>query len=267
MSTTAGTLSVSDYIEHHLQHLQLNVHTMTIEPSRSFWTLNLDTLIVSIIIGVIFLATFYFAARRATAGTPGKWQNFVETCVEKVDDIVKESFHGTSNLIAPLAMTIFIWVFLLNFMDLVPVDWFPRLLQLCGVEHFKVVATADPMFTFGLSIPVFILIVFYNFKSKGALGLAKEMLSRPFGWWLFPVNVAFRLVEECVKPLSLSFRLFGNLFAGELVFILIAAMIPWYIQWAPGFIWTTFHLLIILIQAFIFMMLTIVYLSMAHDTH
>ena len=178
--------------------------------------------------------------------------------------MVKESFHGDSRLIAPLSLTIFVWVFLMNFMDLIPVDLLPRLLSLVGVEHFKAVPTADPMMTFGLSIPVFFLIVFYNFKIKGFKKLGIEVLSRPFGWYLIPINIVFRLIEEVVKPISLSLRLFGNLFAGELIFILIA-LLPFWAQWLPGGIWAVFHILIILIQAFIFMILVIVYMDMAHQ--
>tara|TARA_R110000868_G_C10503320_1_gene731371 strand:- start:94 stop:555 length:462 start_codon:yes stop_codon:yes gene_type:complete len=153
----------------------------------------------------------------------------------------------------------------MNAMDLLPVDLLPRLLSSVGVEHFKSVPTADPNATFAMSISVFLLIIFFNIKVKRH-HLLKEMLTVPFGPWLFPVNLAFRLIEECVKPLSLALRLFGNMFAGELIFILIA-ILPWWIQWGPGGIWAIFHILIITLQAFLFMMLTIIYLSMAHDSH
>lgn len=259
-------LTAAEYIQHHLTHLQYNVQTGVIGPDHSFWVLNLDTMFVSIGLGVLFLAIFYAVARRIHSRVPGKLQNFVELVLETVDGMVKESFHGKSQLVGPLALTIFIWVFLMNFMDLLPVDLIPRALGLVGVDHFKVVPTADPMMTFGLSITVFILILFYNAKAKGFKGWTKEILSQPFGWYLLPLNVAFRVLEDCVKPLSLSLRLFGNLFAGELIFILIAVM-PWWAQWLPGSIWAVFHILIILIQAFIFMMLTIVYLNMAQESH
>lgn len=256
-------LTPAKYIEHHLHHW----HYKLPFGHSSFWTLNVDTLLVSAVLGVLFLGLFYFVARRATVGVPRGWQNFVELLVEFVDKTVKESFHGESKLIGPLALTIFIWVFLMNFMDLIPVDLLPRIMSDgFNVGYFKAVPTADPMLTFALSITVFFLIVFYNLKSKGLFGLIKEMLSKPFGWYLFPINIAFRLLEELVKPLSLALRLFGNMFAGELIFILIAVM-PWWIQWAPGGIWAIFHILIITIQAFIFMMLTIVYLSMAQEKH
>ena len=261
-------LSPSDYIQHHLQHLQFNVKTMSwTHGSQSFWVLNVDTLAVSILLGFLFLGVMYIVARKARQGVPRGMQNFIEWGVETVNDLVKESFHGSNPLIAPLALTIFTWVFLMNFMDLLPVDLIPRLLGYVGVGHFKVVPTADVSLTFALSISVFLMIIYYNFKAKGPKNLLIEVLSRPFGWWFLPVNVFFRLVEEFAKPLSLSLRLFGNLFAGELIFVLIAALIPFWFQFIPGGIWAIFHILIITIQAFIFMMLTVVYLSMAHETH
>lgn len=264
MST--GPISGADYIQHHLTHWQLNLRTGVIGPDHSFLVLNLDTLLVSVILGLLFLIGFYWAACKMHRETPGKWQNFVELCLESIDGMVKESFHGKSRLVGPLALTIFLWVFLMNFMDLLPVDLVPRLLGFAGVDHFKAVPTTDPMLTFALSLTVFILILFYNAKAKGLGGWSKEILSRPFGWWMLPVNVIFRLIDDCVKPLSLSLRLFGNLFAGELIFLLIALM-PWWMQWPLGSVWTIFHILIITIQAFIFMILTIVYLNMAQESH
>lgn len=260
-------MTPAQYIAHHLEHWQINLHTGKIGPDTGFWVLNLDTMIVSVILGILFVTIFSFIANRAHAGVPTGLQNFIELCIEKVDETVKETFHGTSNLIAPLALTIFAWVFVMNAMDLIPVDVLPRLLDLVGVHNFKAVPTADPTMTFALSIPVFVLIIFYNCKIKGFKNLGIEILSKPFGWYLFPINVMFRILEEVVKPLSLSFRLFGNMFAGELVFVLIAALLPWYAQWIPGGIWAVFHILVITIQALIFMMLTIVYLSMAHESH
>ncbi len=263
--SVSNTVTTADYVQHHLDYLRLDLHTMTLG-NGGFWTLNLDTFGVSLVCGVMFLGVFYAVARKATSGVPGRMQNFVEIIVSFVADLVKESFHGRSKLIAPLALTIFVWVFLMNFMDLIPVDLLPRLMAWMGLPYFRAVPTADPNLTFALSITVFALIVFYNFKIKGVFGLGKEMLVSPFGPYLFPINVAFRLLEELVKPLSLALRLFGNMFAGELIFILIALM-PWWIQWTVGGVWAIFHILIITIQAFIFMMLTIVYLSMAHESH
>jgi F-type H+-transporting ATPase subunit a len=260
-------MTPGQYINHHFLHLTYNVKTHQWGGADNFWTINVDSLLVAWVLGFAFLALFRYVAVRVTSSTPGGLQNAVEGILDFVGGLVKESFHGKSELIAPLSLTIFLWVFLMNLMDLLPVDIFPRLLGTVGVEHFKIVPTADPNMTFGLSISVFFLVIYYNFKIKGPLGVLKETLTAPFGPWLFPVNIAFRLVEECVKPFSLSLRLFGNMFAGELIFILIAAMLPWWCQWIPGGIWAIFHILIITIQAFIFMMLTIVYLTMAHDTH
>jgi F-type H+-transporting ATPase subunit a len=262
MSTAA--LTQAEYVQHHLEHLSLSLNTFSYEPN-GFWTLNLDTLLVSLTLGLIIAFFMRMVAVRATPGVPGKLQNFVEIIVEFVQKSVSDTFHGTSVIIAPLALTIFVWVFMMNVMDLLPIDVLPRALENIGFTHFKSVPTADPNMTFAMSLSVFVLIIYYNFRIKG-WGLAKEVLTQPFGPWLFPLNIIFRFVEELVKPLSLALRLFGNMFAGELVFVLIA-LLPWWAQWFPGGIWSIFHILIISIQAFIFMMLTIVYLSMAHDTH
>lgn len=256
------TMTSAEYLQHHLTHWQWHI-----VPGSSFWTINLDTMIVSCLLGVMFLGFFYWAAKKATLASPGKFQCFVEAVVEYIDGTVREIHHGENKLIPPLALTIFIWIFLMNFMDLIPVDLIPRALHFFGVPYFKVVATADPSMTFALSITVFVLIIYYNFKIKGGLAVLKESLTSPFGPFLFPINLMFRLIDEFVKPMSLSLRLFGNMFAGELVFLLIAALIPWWIQWTVGGIWAIFHILIITIQAYIFMMLTIVYLSLAHEAH
>jgi len=258
-------ISAEEYVQHHMMHWKLNLHNFTFTDG-GFWTLNLDTILVSVVLGLIFIGLFYAIARRAVVGVPKRMQNFAEMAVEAVDNTVQDSFHGDRRFIAPLALTIFMWVFLMNFMDMVPVDLLPRLFGYAGVEHFKVVPTADPMLTFAMSITVFILIIFYNFKSKGPLGLTKEILSKPFGWYCMPINIIFRIIDECVKPMSLALRLFGNLFAGELIFILIA-LLPWWCEFTLGLVWTIFHLLVITIQAFIFMMLTIVYLSLAQESH
>jgi F-type H+-transporting ATPase subunit a len=259
-------LSPTQYIEHHLKHLELNLKTMHIGTDGGFWTLNLDTLIISLILGVLFIWGFRAVARRATAGAPRGWQNFVEIAVETVDSTVSETFHGNRRMVAPLALTIFVWVLLMNMMDLIPVDLIPWGLNFADVHHFKVVPTADLSLTLAMALSVFVICVFFNFKSKGGVGLLREVLSRPFGWWCLPINVLFRLIEEIAKPVSLSLRLFGNLFAGELIFVLIA-LLPWWLLVPLGFVWTLFHVLIILIQAFIFMMLTIVYIMMANDSH
>lgn len=257
--------TTAEYVQHHLQHLPLNLHNFTLT-ENGFWTLNLDTTLVSLFLGILFVTIFRFVANRATTGVPGKLQSAIEILVEFVGNTVKESFHGRSPLIAPLALTIFVWIFLMNFMDLLPVDLLPRIMALFGMHYFRSVPTADPNATFGMSIGVFFLIIYYSFKIKGARGFSKEILVSPFGKYLFPVNIFFNLLELGVRPVSLSLRLFGNLFAGELIFLLIA-LLPWWIQWTFGGIWAIFHILIILIQAFIFMMLTIIYISMAHESH
>lgn len=257
--------TAAEYVQHHLRHLPLNLSNFTLT-DHGFWTLNVDTIAVSWVLGLLFLGIFRYVATHMLVGVPGKLQNFVEILLEFVDKTVKESFHGESQLIAPLALTIFIWIFLMNFMDLLPVDLLPGLLGLVGLPYFRSVPTADPNATFGLSIAVFLLIIYYNFKIKGAGGLCKEVCVSPFGRYLVPINIVFRVLEEGVRPISLSLRLFGNLFAGELIFILVA-LLPWWIQWTFGGVWAIFHILIIVIQAFIFMMLTIVYLSMAHESH
>lgn len=260
-------MEASKYIAHHLGHLQLNLKTMTLTSGQAgFWVLNVDSLSLSIILGIVFLWVFRRVAARMSEGVPSGLQNGVEMMLEFVDKLVKETFHGTSQLIAPLALTLFMWIFLINFMDLVPVDLLPTILSLFHVEHFRSVPPADPNITFGLSIPVFLLIIFYNFRIKGFAQVGKEFMTQPFSIYLFPVNIIFKLIEELVKPLSLSLRLFGNLFAGELIFILIAVL-PWWIQFLPGAVWSIFHILIVVLQAFIFMMLTIVYLSMAQESH
>jgi F-type H+-transporting ATPase subunit a len=258
-------LSTTAYIQHHLQNLTLDTQTWTLG-NGGFWTLNLDTLFFSIVTGFLFLGLFRWVASYATSGVPGRLQNFVEVIVEFVRQQVKDSFHGKSALIAPLALTIFVWVFLMNFMDLLPVDLLPRLASLFGVHYLRVVPTTDPNLTFGLSLSVFALIIFYSIKIKGLKGYGRELFTTPFGAWLMPLNVIFNLLELLARPISLALRLFGNLYAGELIFILIA-LLPWWIQWSLGGVWAIFHILIITLQAFIFMMLTIVYLSLAHESH
>lgn len=266
MSAQDTTDMTAAYVQHHLEHLPLNLSNFTFTQGSPWTTINLDTTMISVLLGILFLSLFGMVARKMTSGVPGKLQNFIEIVVEFVDRTVKESFHGSSNLIAPLSLTIFIWVFLMNFMDLLPVDLLPRIGSLIGMPYFRSVPTADPNATFGMSIAVFFLIIFYSLKIKGPVGFTKELLVHPFGKYLFPINVLFNLLEQLVRPISLSLRLFGNLFAGELIFILLALM-DWRMQWVFGSIWGIFHILIILIQAFIFMMLTIVYISMAHEQH
>ncbi|MFT6834764.1 MAG: F-type H+-transporting ATPase subunit a [Francisellaceae bacterium] len=271
-STTEHLMTSSQYVQHHLTSWMFDFSTGNFGPSKSFWAIDLDAMIVAITLGIMFLSIFYIVGKKASSEkAPKGILSFVELLTEWIDNTVAETWYRPRSFITPLAITIFVWVLLMNLMDLLPVDLIPWVISLVSGTpyshvYFRVVPTANVSFTFGLSITVFLLIVFYNFKSKGPIGLAKEMLSSPFGPWAFPLNLAFRLIDEVVKPLSLALRLFGNLFAGELIFILIA-LLPWWIQWSLGGLWAIFHILIIVIQAFVFMMLTVVYLAMAQDDH
>lgn len=252
------------YIQHHLEHLTLNLKTLTIGEGGGFWTLNLDTMIVSIVLAVILFGGLRFVATRMKE-IPSGLQNISEMVLEFVGNSVSDIFHHKNELLPALALTIFLWVFAMNAMDLLPVDLLPTVAGYFGIKHFKSVPTADPNATFAMSLSILALILFYNIKIKKS-HLLKEMLTFPFGPYLFPVNLAFRILEECIKPISLALRLFGNMFAGELIFILIA-ILPFWAQWPPGAIWAIFHILVITLQAFLFMMLTIIYISMAHDNH
>jgi len=263
--SASGKLDTTLYIQHHLTNLSWQPQAL--QGSSSFWQFNADTLFFSIFLGCCFLGLFYFIGRKATSETPGAVQNLVEILVDFVDTQVKDTYHGRSKLIAPLALTIFVWIFLMNFMDLMPVDLLPKLGSFVGLENLRVVPTTDLNLTFGLSLSVFVLILYYNIKIKGVFGFVKELLLHPFGIWFIPVNIILSVVHEVAKPVSLALRLFGNMYAGELIFILIAALLPWSTQWLLGAPWAIFHILIITLQAFIFMMLTVVYLSMAHESH
>ncbi len=253
-----------EYIKHHLTNWTVGLGH---HASSSFFSVHLDTLLVSFVLGSLFFLVFLWGAHRATSGVPGRFQNILEAAVEWIDGVSQEYFTQRSPLVAPLALTIFFWVFLMNFMDLVPVDLLPRILSWFGVQHFRSVPTADPYTTFALSLGVFILLIYYNLKFKGISGVIRETLTQPFGIYMMPLNLFFHLMEAFVKPFSLSLRLFGNLFAGEMIFILIAALVPWYLQWLLGVPWALLHGLIITIQAFVFMLLTVVYLNMAAEMH
>ena len=259
-------MNAAHYIQHHLQSLQYDLVHQKMGSGGGFWTLNLDTLIVSWVLGAIFLISFIVAARKMTSGVPTRWQNCVETMVDFVNAQVKQTMNENDRFVASISVTIFMWVFLMNFMDLLPVDLLPQLFGMLGVEYLRVVPTADPNVTFALSISVFALLLIYSFYFKGFKGFMQEIFCHPFSIWAFPVNFVLKVVEELAKPISLALRLFGNLYAGELIFILIA-LLPWHSQWLLGGPWAIFHILIIVLQAFIFMMLTIVYLSMAKSHH
>jgi F-type H+-transporting ATPase subunit a len=271
----------AEYIRHHLQNLTWGqlpdgswgiAHSPEQASEMGFWAIHLDTMFFSIGLGVLFLYFFRKAAKQATAGVPGGLQNFAEWIVEFVDDSVKGSFSGKNPLVAPLALTIFLWIFLMNFMDLIAVDFFPHLAQLAGIPYLKVVPTTDPNATFGMAFGVFFLILYYSIKIKGIGGFAGELAFQPFGKLGAPVNLLLEGVNLVSKPISLSLRLFGNMYAGEMIFILIAIMYSagWTLGAFGGLLqvgWAIFHILIITLQAFIFMTLTIVYLDMAHQEH
>ncbi|MDT8409260.1 MAG: F0F1 ATP synthase subunit A [Wenzhouxiangellaceae bacterium] len=259
-AVAAAGSSPTEYVSHHLEHLTVG---------EGLWTFHVDTLFFSIALGALMVLMFWLAARRATSGVPGKLQNFVEVLVDFVDNSVKESFHGPRTFVAPLALTIFVWVFLWNLMDLVPVDYIPLFAHdVLGLEYMRVVPSADVNAPFALSLSVFVLILVYSIKGKGFAGFGREMLFHPFGRsiFLWPANILLNVVELIAKPVSLALRLFGNLYAAELIFILIA-MLPWWVQFLPGGAWAVFHILVVPLQAFIFMTLTVVYLSLAYEEH
>ncbi len=274
-----GKQTASQYIQHHLQNLQVCRNEdgwVWNECSGNFWAINVDSMVISLILGLVLCTLFRSVAKNATAGRPGKMQAIIEMLVDFVDGSVKDSFHGRNKLIAPLALTMVVWVFLMNLMDLIPVDFLPQIAHLTGVPYLKVVPTTDPNITFAMSLSIFVLILFYSLKVKGIGGFVAEMTMQPLNpkelgvpklFW--PLVMIFNLVLETVamlaKPLSLSLRLFGNMYAGELMFILIALLGLW--QLPLHFLWAVFHILIITLQAYIFMILSVVYLSQAHEAH
>src|SRR6202790_3090538 len=276
--------SANEYILHHLTFLSNKEPQGIVDFSVIHW----DSVFFSILLAIVFAGLFYLAARKATAGVPGKFQNFVELVVEFIDTQVKDSFHGTTKLLAPLALTIFCWVFLFNAMDVLPVDLLPAIGHGLGFEHLKVVPSTDLNITFAMSLTVFILIIYYSIKMKGLGGFVAEFTLQPFSAknpiakvLLIPANLILEVVPFIARPISLSLRLYGNLFAGEMIFLLLAALTlhgmtqlqsagGWALLLAQivlAFVWAVFHLLVITLQAFIFMVLTVVYLAMAHEHH
>ena len=271
----SGTVTSSEYISHHLTNLTFGnhpesgwglAHSAKEAAEMGFWAINVDTMVFSVGLGLLFLWLFQKVAKSATAGVPGNTQNFVETIIEFVDDNVKSIFHHKNAMIAPLALTIFVWVFLMNTMDLFPVDWLPFIAGEMGVHFLKVVPTTDVNATAGMALAVFALIIYYSIQQKGVKGFVAELTLQPLGKWLLPFNLFLEVVGLLAKPISLALRLFGNMYAGEMIFILIA-LLPFWAQWVLSVPWAIFHILVITLQAFIFMVLTIVYLAMAHDNH
>ncbi|MCU7907217.1 MAG: F0F1 ATP synthase subunit A [Candidatus Thiodiazotropha sp. (ex Epidulcina cf. delphinae)] len=282
------TLTSGEYIKHHLTNLTFGkhadggwgiAHSAAEAKEMGFWAIHLDTMFWSLLLGALFLYFFSKTAKSATRGIPGGVQNFVEWIVEFIDSSVRGSFSARNTLVAPLALTIFVWIFLQNLMDLVPVDVIPEISKLLGIHFMKVVPSTDPNATFGMAIGVFLLVLFYSIKIKGVGGFVGELTLQPFSsknpvvnLLFIPINFILEFVSLAAKPISLALRLFGNMYAGEMIFILIAIM------YNAGLIlglfggvlqlgWAIFHILIITLQAFIFMTLTIVYLDMAHHEH
>jgi F-type H+-transporting ATPase subunit a len=279
-------LSAGEYIHHHLTFLSNKESSGILDFSTIHW----DSIFFSVLLAVLFAGSFYLAARKAKAntGVPRGFQSFVELVVWKIDEQVRDSFHGDSKLIPPLALTIFSWVLLFNAMDILPVDLLPAIAHGFGIQHLKVVPSTDVNVTFALSLSVFALIIFYSIKMKGLGGFIAEFTLQPFvaknpvvKVILIPFNLLLEIVPFLARPISLSLRLYGNLFAGEMIFLLLAALTlqgvqqlshfsGWLflvLQFALALVWAIFHLLVITLQAFIFMVLTVVYLSMAHEHH
>lgn len=286
MSTEAHTSA--EYIKHHLQNLTYGqlpdgtwgvAHSGEEAKAMGFWALNLDTFFMSLILGAAFLFVFRSVAKNIVAGTPNGLQNFCEWAIEFIDNSVRGSFSAKNNMVAPLALTIFFWVFCMNMMDLLPIDYVPHLMTALGVPFFKVVPSTDPNATFGMAFGVFFLVLYYSIKVKGIGGFMGELTLQPFGKWGMPVNFLLEGVNLIAKPISLALRLFGNMYAGEMIFILIALMGGTWAGLSVGGAtlygsqillslgWAIFHILIVTLQAFIFMTLTVVYLDMAHQEH
>ena len=266
----------SEYIQHHLTNLTYGrfetgewgfAHSAADIAEMGFYSIHVDTMFWSITLGILFLGVFTFVANKATAGVPGNLQNFCELAIEFVEDNITQVFGNRPNVIVgPLSLTILVWVFLMNMMDLVPVDLIPLFAQeVLHIPYMKVVATTDPNATLGMSLSVFILVIYYNFKIKGPIKFGAGLVTHPIPHWsMYWFNFILEIVDMLAKPLSHGLRLFGNLYAGEMIFILIA-LLPFYAQWALSLPWAIFHILIICLQAFVFMILTIVYLSQAHE--
>lgn len=267
----------TEYIQHHLQNLTYGyhpengwslAHSAAEAQEMGFWAIHLDSMGWSIAMGALFIWLFRMVGKAATTGVPGKLQCAIEMVFEFVEGTVRGAFlSGRNSLIAPLALTLFVWIFLMNLLKLVPVDLGPALFAKLGVEYMKIVPTTDPNVTLGMALGVFCLIIFYSIKVKGAGGFVKELSFTPFNHWsLVPFNLVMEIIGLLVKPLSLGLRLFGNMFAGEVIFLLIA-LLPFWISWTLNVPWAIFHILVITLQAFIFTVLTVVYLNAAHEHH
>ena len=272
--------SSAEYIQHHLTNLTYGqlpdgswgfAETGQQASEMGFYSIHVDSMFWSLLLGIVFCSLFRVVASSATSGVPGLLQCSIEALVDFIDELTTSIFQHKNPLIAPLALTIFVWVFLMNFMDLIPVDWIPQLAHLVGINYMKVVPSTDPNVTMSMAFSVFILILYYSVKQKGLGGFIKELTSHPLpSKWAIPVNLLLELVNLIAKPISLGLRLFGNMYAGEMIFILIAlmfsasfgiALFGGLLHW----VWAVFHILIITLQAFIFSVLTIVYLAQAYE--
>jgi F-type H+-transporting ATPase subunit a len=279
--------SPSEYVTHHLKHWQVSIG------EGAFWTINVDSLLVSLVLGILTIGTFYVVGRRATAGVPSKFQAFIEIVVEFIDTQVKDVFHGNRSFIAPIALTIFVWVFAMNALKIIPVDLFPGAAAAAGQEYFRAVPTTDLNITSAMALAVLLLMFAFAIGAKGAAGFGKELLTAPFHGHgvmkvvLAPFNLALNVIEYLSKPVSLAMRLFGNMYAGELVFLLIALLgmaggnlmmevglaakaggaLAFVGAVLAGAAWSIFHILVITLQAFIFMILSVVYFSMSTEAH
>src|SRR6218665_2017303 len=289
MAAEGHAPNAGEYIQHHLQHMQVNFAGESVKQTSivDFSLFNLDSLIYSVLLGVIGCFFLWRAARKATSGVPGRFQAAVEILSEMVENQAKGVIHNAASrkVISPLALTVFVWIFLMNFMDMIPVDLLPQIWHSAGPamgfkDYQRVVPTADLSTTLGLSVSVLLVCLYYNIKIKGLGGWAHELIAAPFGnhWALYPINFLMQMIEYIAKTVSHGMRLFGNMFAGELVFMLIALMGGgWALSAAgvglavghvlAGTVWTLFPILVITLQAFIFMMLTLIYTGQAHDAH
>jgi F-type H+-transporting ATPase subunit a len=293
MASEGHAPTAGEYIVHHLQHLQKTFSFESVKQKSivDFSVFNLDSLVYSIVLGIVACFVLWRVARSATSGVPGRFQAAIEILAEMVENQAKGVIHNPTSrkLVSPLALTVFIWIFLMNFMDMIPVDLLPSIWHSVGpslghADYMRVVPTADLSTTLGLSCSVLLVCIFYNVKIKGVGGWAHELVAAPFGdrWFLYPINFLMQMIEFIAKTVSHGMRLFGNMFAGELVFMLIALMGGvWAWQFNPlsggfwlgvghvvaGTVWTLFHILVITLQAFIFMMLTLIYVGQAHDAH
>lgn len=262
-------LTAKEYVLGHLPNLSYDfadsrflTNEEAMSQQGSFWTLHIDTFGTALLLGLLSLGFLAIMARKATSGNPTRTQGFVEMLILFIDDTVKSLFPNPPPLIAPLALTIFVWAFVMNLMDLVPLD----LLAVTTQGHWKLVPTTDINQTVGMSITIFFMVIYFNIKVKGMGGFIKEVCVAPFGVMMLPANVFLRIVEELSKPISLGLRLYGNLFAAELIFAMIA-LLPFYLQWIPGAPWAIYHIIVVPLQAFIFAALSVVYLNLAHESH